>query len=141
MTFNPDDLPEEQREDIVAQAALVGEAWAFLRSFYQGDLITAWGTMHPVMRLCWAQWWSDANRRALNSNDHEVEEAAEELAQSVAGDHPLWENFSRVVLRDFQATYPLEIGTAAIGSTPRLIALDTEILYVHPDSPTGGLWQ
>lgn len=141
MDFNPKDLPEEQREEILAQAALVGEAWTFLRAFYRGDLITAWGTMHPVLRLCWAQWWSDANRRDLRSQGYEVEETAEKLSQNILGAHPLWEDFSRVILRDFRATYPLDIDAAAIGSTPRIIALDTELVYVHPNSPAGGLWQ
>lgn len=141
MDFDPEHLPEEQREEIFAQAAVVGGAWRFLHAFYRGDLITAWEAMHPVLRLCWAQWWTDANRGALRTHGYGVEETAEALSEISQGEHPLWKDFSRVILRDFRKAYPLDADTAAIGSAPRVIDLDTELLYIHPDSPQGGLWQ
>lgn len=141
MNFDPQDLPEENQQEILAQAQIAGEAWRFLRCFYSGDLVHAWEVMHPVLRLCWAQWWSDANRQALQATGYDFEVAAEALSQSNNGEHPLWKDFSRVILRDFRKAYPLDVEVAAIGSAPRLMALDTELLYIHPDSPTGGLWQ
>lgn len=141
MAFDPNDIPEGNLEEIVAQGEIASAAWDFLRFFYSGDLISAWGVIHPVLRLCWAQWWVDANRSALKKSGHGIEESAESLAQDSNGKHALWEDFERVILRDFRAAFPLDVDSAAIGSLPRAIALDTELLYVHPNSPDGGLWQ
>jgi hypothetical protein len=140
MTFDPHDLPEEDRQEVIAQAAVVSEAWTFLQRFYAGDLPAAWGVIHPTYRLCLAQWWVGANQESLTSNGYDLEEAADELAATPGGEHDLWNDFSRVVLRDFHKAFPLNPGTAAIGSTVRMIDLDTELLYVHPDSPNGGVW-
>lgn len=141
MTFNPNELPEENLEEIVAQGEIVASAWEFLRSFYSGDLISAWEVIHPTLRLCWAQWWVDANRSALQDHGYTLEDSAESLSHDSGDEHALWKDFERVILRDFRTAYPLEVDSAAIGSAPRLITLDTELLYVHPNSPDGGLWQ
>ncbi|WP_028280403.1 RHS repeat protein [Arthrobacter sp. H5] len=68
MTFDPSELPEENREEILAQAEVTSAAWKFLNSFYGGDLISAWEVTHPIFRLCLSQWWTDANRRSLQNN-------------------------------------------------------------------------
>lgn len=141
MAFNPRDLPEDAQQEIVAQAAVVDEAWSFLHKFYGGDLIAAWEVMHPTYRLCLAQWWVEANQTPLTSNGYDLDVAAQELASTTRGEHDLWEDLSRVVLRDFRKGFPLNPSTAAIGSTVRMIDLDTELLYVHPDTPNGGLWE
>lgn len=140
MTFDPSNLPDESLEDIAAQTAVVSAAWKFLRSFYDGDFSTAWTVMHPVFRLCLVQWWAHANRDSLEATGYSVEKTAEELAQSSPGEHELWGSFARVILRDMRNAYPLDPAVAGIGSTPRVLALDTELLYVHPEPPANGLW-
>lgn len=140
MTFDPRDLPNESQQEIVAQAAVVAEAWTFLQQFYSGDLPAAWGAVHPIYRLCLAQWWVEANRKSLTTTGYDLDEAAKELAATINGEHDLWAHFSRVILRDFQESFPLNPRTAAIGSSVRMIDLDTELLYVHPNSPNGGVW-
>jgi hypothetical protein len=37
--------------------------------------------------------------------------------------------------------FPLDPEVAGIGSDPRAVALDTELLYVHPRPPTSGVWE
>jgi hypothetical protein len=106
MTFDPHDLPEEDRQEVIAQAAVVSEAWTFLQRFYAGDLPAAWGVIHPTYRLCLAQWWVGANQESLTSNGYDLEEAADELAATPGGEHDLWNDFSRVVLRDFPQGVP-----------------------------------
>ena len=141
MTFDPSELPKENREEILAQVEVTSSAWKFLRAFYDGNLISAWEVMHPVLRLCLAQWWTEANRKSLQEDGCNPESTARDLAETAPNEHALWQHFARVVLHDFRNAYPLNVESAAIGSSPRPIALDTELLYVHPDSPTGGLWQ
>ena len=141
MTFDPSELPEENREEILAQAEVATAAWKFLTSFYGGDLVSAWGVMDTTLRLCLAQWWTEANRKSFQAAGHAPEKVAVDLAQSAPMEHELWEDFERVLLRDFRGAYPLDVASAAIGASPRLIALDTELLYVHPDMPTGGIWE
>lgn len=141
MTFDPNDLPDDILHDIAAQTAVVSAAWKFLQAFYGGDLTAAWSVMHPLFRLCLAQWWADANRDSFEATGYSVEKTAEELAQSSPGEHELWSSFARVILRDFRSAFPLDPDRAGIGSTPRVLALDTELLYVHPEPPANGLWQ
>ncbi len=141
MAFNPRDLPEDAQQEMAAQIPVTEEAWSFLYKFYGGDLIAAWGVMHPTYRLCLAQWWVEANQTPLISGGYDLDVAAQELASTIRGEHDLWEDLSRVVLRDFRKGFPLDPSTAAIGSMVRMIDLDTELLYVHPDSPNGGLWE
>lgn len=141
MTFDPSELPEDQRNEILAQAEVTSVGWRFLESFYGGDFASAWEKANPVFRLCLAQWWASANKAKLEASGHELTMTAERLALSVPGEHPLWSQFAGVILRDFRNAYPLDIAAAGIGSAPRLIAIDTELLYVHPEIPDGGLWQ
>ena len=74
MTFDPSQLPDENREDIVTQAAIATAAWKFLGSFYGGDLGAAWTVMHSVFRLCLVQWWVNANRKSLESEGLSLEQ-------------------------------------------------------------------
>ncbi|WP_146755346.1 hypothetical protein [Arthrobacter sp. AQ5-05] len=139
MTFDPSELPKEDRELILAQVEVVSAAWKFLKPFYGGNPALAWEVMHPILRLCLAQGWTEANRGSLRDAGYNPEKTAEDLAEISPGKHALWDDFSRVILRDFRNVYPLDLSSAAIGASPRPIAMDTELLYVHPDSPKGGL--
>jgi hypothetical protein len=141
MTLDPSELPEDQRNEILAQEVVVSMAWGFLESFYEGDFASAWEKANPVFRLCLAQWWAHGNKDKLQASGYDFVTTAEGLALRAPGEHPLWDQFAGVVLRDFRKAYPLDVAAAAIGSAPRPIAIDTELLYVHPEMPEGGLWQ
>lgn len=141
MTFDPSELSEEDREEILAQTEVTAAAWKFLTSFYGGDLVSAWEVLDPTLRLCLAQWWTEANRKSFQDAGYSPEKVAIALAQSAPTEHELWEHFERVLLRDLRKAYPLDVASAGIGASPRLIALDTELLYVHPEVPTDGLWK
>ena len=139
--FDPLDLPEEERAEISAQIPVISAAWSFLTPFYKaGDLAAAWPFADPLLRLCWAQWWLDANRIAIKQNGYDLDEEARALALDDPEANPLWQHFARVVLRDFRAAYPLNPRTWAIGAHPRVLAPDTEVLYVHREQPEGGVW-
>lgn len=140
MTFDPRDLPEDAQQEILAQVAVMKAAWSFLNKFYRGDLSAAWDVLHPTYKLCLAQWWVKANETPLSSEGYDLGTAAQDLASTTGGENDLWDDFSRVVLRDFTQGFPLDPGTASIGAAVRMIDLDTELLYVHPDSPDGGRW-
>ena len=126
---------------MAVQIPVISAAQSFLASFYAaGDLVATWPSVDPLLRLCWAQWWLEANASSLTADGYDVEEVAQAfVAQADA--HPLWEHFARVLLRDFRAALPLNPDTCAIGVSPRIVALDTEVLYAHREQPEGGLWQ
>jgi hypothetical protein len=126
--------------ETAAQTPLIFAAWQFLVPFYvDKDLGAAWPHTDPTLRLCWAQWWADANRNALQTSDYDLDEVARALAID-NGRHDLWPHFERVVIRDFQAACPLDSRTWSIGTAPRLVAPDIELLYVHRELPVGGYW-
>jgi hypothetical protein len=112
-----------------------------LDAFYKEDLARAWPLVHPQLRLCWVQWWATANEIALWQEGYELVKISPALASSGAKEHPLWADFERVLLRDFRKAYPLDLTTSGIGVAPRVIALDTELLYVHAEIPPGGAWE
>lgn len=141
MVFDPNSLSPEEREQLSAQVQMASAAWNFLNPFYAGDLEAAWDFIHPTYRLCLAQWWAEANRNALNAGGYDAETTAEDLSRSGSKGNPLWADFARVILRDFWKAYPLDVASAGIGGTPRLVALDTELLYVHPEVPEGFIWK
>lgn len=37
--------------------------------------------------------------------------------------------------------HPLDVSNSGIGTAPRLIAPDVELLYAHRDVPEGGQWE
>lgn len=136
----PDPLSERFPE-AATQVPIVTTAYRFLHHFYtQGDLAAAWMDVDPLLQMCWSQWWTHANEQALTAEGYEVEEAATELARN-ADAHPLWRDFQRVILRDFRAAHPLNVAKAGIGTTPRAIAPNVELLYVHRRVPEGGRWE
>jgi hypothetical protein len=140
MTFDPNDLPERALQEVLAQENVSAVARQFLQHFYDGDLASAWRFTHPILRLCLGQWWVHANEQALRGTGHDIDLTVDQLAQTNGSHHDLWEHFSRVLLRDFRTAYPLDPAQSSIGSTVRMIDLDTELLYVHPDTPLGAVW-
>lgn len=141
MSASSDDLPDFHREEALAQAPVVRRAWEFLQTFYAGDLVSAWRFIDPTLRLCWAQWWVHANDAPLRSHGHRPEGVIAALTASTDGSDELWGDFSRVIVRDFQKAFPLDVDSAGIGVTPRALGLDIELLYVHKEPPTGGSWE
>ncbi|GAB2756496.1 hypothetical protein [Sinomonas soli] len=141
MSAGSDDLPDFDREEALAQARVVHRAWEFLQAFYAGDLASAWLFMDPTLRLCWAQWWVQANDESLHSGGCRPEDVIAALAVSPGRGHRLWSDFSRDVVRDFQKAFPLDVDSAGIGATPRALGLDIELLYVHREPPAGGPWK
>jgi hypothetical protein len=130
---------DEEDSEALAQSEVVSIAWEFLHAFYKGELVKAWDVVHPQLRLCWLQWWATANKDALLQSGYELVGTAEELARGVPKEHPLWADFERVLLRDFRNAYPLSLATSGIGAASRVIALDTELLYIYPEIPPGGI--
>jgi hypothetical protein len=89
--------------ETAAQIPVISAAWRFLVPFYEDkNLGAAWPHTDPTLRLCWAQWWADANRTALQANGHDLDKVAQALAD-VGGRHGLWPDFERVVIRDVPA--------------------------------------
>jgi hypothetical protein len=136
-----DSASQREGEEAAAQAEISLTAFRFLGAVYGGDQVQAWGHMHPIFRLCWAQAWVEANRASLISGGHDPESTAHALASSAAGSHELWEHFTGAMLREMREAFPLDPDVAGIGSDPRAVALDTELLYVHPLPPTSGVWE
>ncbi len=140
MTFDSNNLPDENRDEILAQAEIANVEWKFLIPLYDGDLRSAWDLMHPVLRLSQTQAWAAVNHESLQAEGHDPEEVAGILAQDSPYEHELWEHFERVLLREWHHAFPLDTSVAGIGAAPRPTTLDTELLYVHPKSPEDGLW-
>ncbi|MGO2938692.1 MAG: hypothetical protein ACTICQ_14150 [Glutamicibacter arilaitensis] len=141
MSFDPHNLSPEELEELSAQAKVASAAWNFLNPFYAENFEAAWEFLHPVYRLCLVQWWVEANKNSLIVDGYDPEVVVGDLSQPDAMTEPLWVDFSTVILREFRAAYPLNVATAGIGGTPRTVALDTELLYVHPEVPGGVAWQ
>ncbi len=126
--------------ETAAQIPVISAAWRFLVPFYEEkNLGAAWPHTDPTLRLCWAQWWADVNRTALQANGHDLDKVAQALAD-VGGRHGLWPDFERVVIRDFQAAFSLDPRGWGIGTAPRVLAPDVELLYVHRNVPADGIW-
>ena len=134
-------LSQEEKEVILSQAKIVQSAWRFLEEFYtHGDLEACWGLMDPTLRLCWAQWWSGENASALKTDGYDLAQTAEDLVEH--GDsHEAWDDFQRVILREFRSAFPLDVDQAGIGAEPRVIAQDVQLLYVHVKPPERGRWK
>ena len=139
--FDPSQIPEDERAEMAVQIPVISAARSFLELFYvAGDLAAAWPSVDPLLRLCWAQWWLEANASSLTADGYGAEEVAQAFVAQ-ADSHPLWKHFARVLLRDFRASFPLNPDTWAFGYSPRVLTLDTEVLYVHREQPEGGVWQ
>jgi hypothetical protein len=145
MTLGENSASEGGGEDGAAHAEagaqVVVAAFGFLRAVHGGDQSGAWGFMHPVLRLCWAQAWVEANRDRLVTGGRDPEVTAYGLASGTAGDQELWEHFMGGILEEMQEAFPLDPDVAGIGSNLRVVALDTELLYVHPRPPASGVWE
>jgi hypothetical protein len=130
----------ENFAEAAAQIPVISAAWSFLVPFYEDkNLRAAWPNADADLRLCWAQWWADANTAALEANGYDLDEVARTLV-SGQDRHGLWPSFERVLLRDFHATFPLDPRGWGIGAAPRVVAPDVELLYVHAELPAGGVW-
>jgi len=137
----PPEMSPEEHQAAAAQVPIVSTAYRFLEHFYSDDDLTiAWDDVDPVLRLCWAQWWLDANRRAIVEAGYGVEEVAAAFVRE-SGTHPLWPDFERVILRDLRRAHPLDVARAGIGMTPRPLDVDVELLYAHHHVPEGGQWE
>jgi hypothetical protein len=75
----------------------------------------------------------------LLADGHDVEEVSRALANE-GGRQDLWPHFERVVIRDFKAAFPLDPRSWGIGTAPRVVAPDVELLYVHREIPADGVW-
>ncbi|MGB7981550.1 MAG: TIGR02391 family protein [Candidatus Nanopelagicales bacterium] len=128
-------------DQLAVRLPVSNAAWDFLVPFYeQADLISAWSAVDPQLRLCWAQWWIGANQDALQAAGYDCNEVAQALVRQ-AGSHPLWQDFERVILRDFRDGFPLNPETWGVGTAERVIDSITEVLYALPEVPESGLWQ
>lgn len=131
---------DEDVAGAAAQAPVILAASRFLLPFYKDkNLGAAWVHVDPTLRLCWAQWWAQANQTALQADGHDPEAVARALA-GVRAEHRLWPDFERFTTRDFQAAYPLDPERWGIGVAPRVVGPDAELLYVHRELPVGGTW-
>jgi len=139
--FDFDSLPQEEKEVILSQTKIVDAAFKFLREFYtNSDLEACWDLMDPTFKLCWAQWWIEANGRVLKIQGYDLPILANALVEE-GSNHEVWDDFQRVVLRDFRSAVPLDMEQAGIGSAPRVVAQDVQLLYVHETVPEKGAWQ
>lgn len=139
--FDFDALPPEKQQVILSQANITKTALKFLNHFYaDSDLRASWELIDPTLKLCWAQWWIDANSGALESQGYDLIETAQNLVDN-GSRHEVWEDFERVILRDLRAAFPLKIDQVGIGAEPRVITLNVQLLYIHKNAPEGGAWK
>jgi len=83
--FDPNQLPEDERAEIAAQIPVISAAWSFLEPFYAaGDLAAAWPSVDPLLRLCWAQWWLEANASSVTANGFDADEVAQVFVAQAA---------------------------------------------------------
>lgn len=141
MDPEPNELPEMDFDETLAQVPVVQAAWEFLQALYDGDLQGAWQLMDPTLRLCWAQGWVHHNDSKLRASGYDPDELITALVDDADAGHEWWESFSAATIRDFHQAIPLDVEAAGIGSTPRAMAMDVEVLYVHPTPPQGSLWK
>lgn len=131
----------EDKDKAAARSKIVNTAFEFLDHFYnRNDLTACWGLLDPTLRLCWVQWWMEANSAALESEGYDLNETAEDVTEK-GNQHELWDDFQRVLLRDFHSAFPLEVDQVGIGSAQRVIVPGVELLYVHATVPEGGYWK
>ncbi|GAB2963483.1 hypothetical protein [Amycolatopsis acidiphila] len=130
----------------LAQAAVADAAHKFLLSAAgDGGLLRAWPLVDPTLRICLAQLWVHANRGPITRLDFDFEEVAAALAKEGPG-HRLWSNFETVTVRALRKTVYAGIGDNpenwGIASAPRLIDVETKLLYVHDVSKLpGAVWE
>jgi hypothetical protein len=129
-----------------AQRPALGAAHTFLQSAVRdGDLLRAWPHVDPILRTCWAQHWLHANQIQLRTDGYDRDEVVQQFAAE-APEHPLWTHFRRITVRSLRASVHHSIGDSPenweIGAATRVLAADTELLYVH-DTATlpDGVWQ
>lgn len=84
--------------------------------------------------------WLHANRDELSTNEYNRERV---MAAFIEEDpqHALWHHFERVYVRSLVRTIALDPATWGIGSNPRVIAPDIELLYLQDTAGlSGGVW-
>lgn len=139
--FDFSQLSQEEQNVILSQAKITQTAWSFLEAFYtDGDLQACWGLMDSTLKLCWSQWWIDANSRALQNDGYDLPQTAEDLVEQGAS-HEVWDDFQRVILRDFRTAFPINVDEAGIGAEPRVVAQDVQLVYVHAKLPENHRWK
>lgn len=132
--FGPDDVDPEEFAAIAAQLPVVSAAWNFINCVYMDQRIdAAWPFIDPTLRLCWVQSWIDANGQAISEDGYDRETVAAAL-KVTRPRHPLWRNFQRVWLRDLRGLIDFDPETYGIGSNARVLAVDTELLYLQDKS-------
>jgi hypothetical protein len=72
---------ESDFAETAAQVPIISAAWRFLVPFYRDkDLGTAGPHADEILRVCWAEWWADANRAHLEDEGHDLNEIVRVLA-------------------------------------------------------------
>lgn len=123
-------MPPEERARFLGHVQLTAAAWRFITPVLQdGDLMTPWPMVDPLLRLSLAQRWLLDNARDVAAAAYDREEVVGQLAQE-APDSPLWTHFERVHVRSMRDVLP-PFEHCGIGATTRLIAPGVEALLVH----------
>jgi hypothetical protein len=140
--FDPTQLDPDEREEIVAQIPVVSAAWRFIiPALRDDDLAAAWPAVDPCLRLCWAQVWLGLNRADAEAEGYDLGEVADALAEE-APTHPLWRQFSRVLLRDLHGVADLDPDAWGIGANARVLGVDIELLYLQDKTGLeGDMWR
>ncbi len=140
--FDPAQLDPDECEEIEAQIPVISAAWRFITpALLDHDLVAAWPAVDPDLRLCWAQAWLDLHRSDAAADGYDLDDVALAITDD-APSHPLWPHFSRVLLRDLHSVADIDPDTWGIGGNARLLAVDTELLYLQEKTGLeGGVWQ
>ena len=101
------------------------------------DVLEAWGFTDPLLRRELVRAWFDANPHHPALRDQVREELVEVLGQEEP-EHPLWPAFAQTQLVELEAWLePVDLLSWGLGSAPRPVSLDEEVVILFESVPGG----
>ena len=99
------------------------------------NLRAAWPLVDDTFRQCWAQEWLYPIRDRALADGFEPDEVVAAFCSPIP-DHPLWEPFERVQIRNLTSWGDLENWN--IPSHRRQVTIDVDLVILVPTLPPGG---
>ncbi|MGW7722198.1 hypothetical protein ACWGJ6_02420 [Streptomyces canus] len=133
--MNLDGLTPQQMEDAL-HSAVCNAGFAFTRALWgEQSLTKAWPLTDPELRRCMAQAWLHGQKDTAYRAGFDPDDVVEAFAAD-RPDHPLWCVFEELQLPDLLAWRP-GAHEWMVTAEHKLIALDTELLYMLPRPAEG----